>query len=161
TRETANALDSAATFSASLNSDLSAQALVAVQTHEQGSTTPTAAQINAMIQFELGLYSAQATDTLAGSLRSNGATGGAARLAALTYTPGINNPVNQTPGAPFNPNVFTLFTAWINSSNAQQASIARGENIFNTAPVTIVNVRGVNDNVSLGNPPTLRASCSF
>lgn len=162
TRETVNPLDSAATFDTNLNSDLSAQVLEAVQTHEQSSTTPTAEQVTALVQFEQGLYTAQATDTLAGSLNGNGATGGAANLAVLRYTPGVNNPTGPAaPGTIFNPNVFTLFTAWTNSPNTQQASIARGENIFNTAPVTIANVRGVNDNSTIGSPPTLRASCSF
>ena len=29
----------------------------------------------------------------------------------------------------------TLYTAWANSTNTQQASIARGENIFNNSPM--------------------------
>jgi cytochrome c peroxidase len=48
----------------------------------------------------------------------------------------------------------TMYTAWANSSNAQQASIARGENLFNTAPLTITDVGGL----PAGIP---RASCSF
>jgi len=51
----------------------------------------------------------------------------------------------------------TMYTAWANSTNAQQASIARGENLFNTAPMTLTNVSG------LPAPPggVAKASCSF
>jgi cytochrome c peroxidase len=53
----------------------------------------------------------------------------------------------------------TLYTAWANSTTAAQASIARGENIFNTAPLTITNVSGLNGQP--GAPATIKASCSF
>lgn len=35
-------------------------------------------------------------------------------------------------GNQFTPKLFTIYTPWQNSSNSQQASIARGEQIFNT-----------------------------
>jgi cytochrome c peroxidase len=49
----------------------------------------------------------------------------------------------------------SLFTAWNNSTNTQQASIARGETLFNTAPMQITNVLGLNV------PPGAKTSCSF
>ena len=64
-------------------------------------------------------------------------------------------------GAVFNPQVFTIFTAWHNSANAQQASIERGENIFNTASMQIRNVRGINDNAALGSPAVVQGSCNL
>ncbi len=76
TRETISPLNAAASFSANLNSDLSAQAAEAVATHEQGSAAPTAAQLAQLVAFEEGLYTAQATDNQAGSLSTAGATGG-------------------------------------------------------------------------------------
>jgi hypothetical protein len=106
-----------------------------------------------------GLATAQATDTLAGSLSGNGATGGAANLAAVNYYPGTNDAFGQDPtGAKFNPIIFNLYNAWVNSTNAQQASIARGQKLF-TAPMAIENVRGINDNAALGAPATLNGSC--
>ncbi len=162
TRETGSPLTSAATFSANLTADLTAQALDAISTHEQGTTAPSQSQVAALVAFELGLFTAQTNDSAAGSLVANGATGGPANLAAIAYSPGINDSIGGTPpGSTFNPNVFNLFTAWNGSSVAQQASIARGENIFNTAPLTISNVPGINDNPALGNPKQIRASCSF
>jgi hypothetical protein len=161
TRETISPLNTAVTFSANLGSDLSAQAVEAVATHEQGSATPTSAQLAQLVAFEEGLYTAQATDNQAGSLSGGGVTGGAAVLAAQSYYPGINDAFGQDPrGVPFNPNVFTLFQAWNNSTNPQQASIARGENIFNTAPLSVTNVRGLNDNATIGSPAVIHGSCS-
>jgi cytochrome c peroxidase len=51
----------------------------------------------------------------------------------------------------------TMYTAWNNSTNTQQASIARGEALFNTAPMTLTNVGG------LATPAggIQHASCSF
>jgi cytochrome c peroxidase len=39
--------------------------------------------------------------------------------------------------------VFTIYKSYQNSKNPQQASIARGERIFNTQPLTISNVPGL------------------
>jgi hypothetical protein len=163
TRETVDPLNTASTFAANLTTDLTAQAVNAVATHMQGTTAPTSAQLAAILLLEQGFYTAQSTDTLAGSLSANGATGGASNLAAQTYYPGINDALGQDPqGHPFNPAVFNLYQAWQNSANTQQASIARGEGIFNTAPMNITDVSGLNtNNTAQGNPASIKASCSF
>ncbi len=161
TRETLQPLTSAASFSANLDTDLTQQALDAVSIHEQGTAVPTAAQTAAILAFEEGLYTAQAVDANAGSLSASPAQGGAANLAAQNYYPGINDAFGGDPtGAAFNPVVFTLYQGWRTSTNPAQASIARGEDIFNTAPLLITNVRGINDNPALGSPQALRGSCS-
>ena len=160
TRETLLALTTATTLDSCLGTDLTQQMDDAVSTHEQGTTTPTTAEITAALTFEQGLFTAQATDTAAGSLSVNGATGGPTNLAAQNYYPGINDSLGGAPtGAKFNPASMTLYTAWAGSANAAQASIARGENIFNTAPLTITNVSGLNGQP--GAPATIKASCSF
>jgi len=161
TRETTAALTTASTFDTNLTTDLTAQLLNAVSTHEQGTTTPTPAQITAILTLQQSLYTAQTTDNAAGSLTANGATGGPTNLAAVNFYPGINDAFGADPqGKPFNPAVFNLYTAWANSNTPAQASIARGENIFNTAPMQITAVRGINDNTVLGSPNNLRGSCS-
>jgi hypothetical protein len=159
-RFTAASLNAAATLGANLETDLSAQAANAVATHEQGSAAPTAAQLSELAAFEEGLFSAEATDTQAGPLTAGGATGGAAALAAQNYYPGINDAFGQDPkGAPFNKVVFTLFAAWEGSANPAQASIARGEDLFNSAPMQITDVRGLNDNAALGSPALITGTC--
>jgi cytochrome c peroxidase len=159
-RFTASPLNSPATVSANLNTDLGVQAANAIATHEQGSTAPTANQLAELVAFEEELFSAEATDTQAGPLTGNGATGGAAALAAQTYSPGINDAFGQDPkGAPFNKVVFTLFQAWEGSSNPAQASIARGEDLFNNAPMQLTDVPGLNDNPVLGSPALVVGTC--
>ena len=153
-RETAASLATANTFNANLNANLSQQATDAIAGHAQGTSAPSSANLSSIIAFEQGLFTAQAVDNLAGSLSVNGATGGPTNLAALNYYPGINDSLGRDPkGARFNPNVMTLYTAWAGSSNTQQASIARGQNLFNTANLNITNVSGF--------PDTPRVSCSF
>jgi hypothetical protein len=160
-RESLTALTSAATLSTALSTDLTAQLLTAVSTHAQGTATPTAAEISSILALEQGLYTAQITDTAAGPLNAAGATGGPTALAAVTYYPGINDAFGADPtGKAFNANAFTLYTAWANSTNAKQASIARGEALFNTVRMNLTNVGGINDNMALGSPATLTASCS-
>ena len=159
-RFTVSPLNGEATVSANLDADLGAQAANAVTTHEQGTATLTPAQLIEIEAFEEGLFTAEATDTSAGSLSSGGATGGAAALAAQSYYPGVNDAFGGDPqGAAFNPVVFTLFAAWENSTNAAQASIARGEDIFNSSPMVMTSVRGINDNAALGSPATFTGTC--
>ncbi len=133
----------------------------AIATHQQGSTAPTANQLAELVSFEQELFSAEATDIQqAGPLTSNGATGGAAALAAQNYYPGINDAFGQDPkGAPFNKVVFTLFQAWEGSTNPAQASIARGEDLFNNAPMQLTDVPGLNDNPALGSPTLVVGTC--
>lgn len=161
TRETGKPLNAAATYDANLTADLTQQMLDAISIHAQATSTPTAAETSAILTLEQGLFTAQATDTAAGSLSVNGATGGPTNLAAQKYYPGINDAFGGDPtGAAFNPAVFSLYTAWLNSNNAQQASIARGEGLFNNAPLNIAAVRGINDNAALGSPQRLAGTCA-
>ncbi len=155
-RETIQPLTNPATFQANLFADLAHQALDATTGHAQATTPPTDAQLTGIVNFELGLYSAQSFSTNARSLAVDGAQGGVAALSQQAYHPGINDTLGQDPfGSPFNPVVFTTFTQWANGApdsdeplsvvQARQA-IAAGETIFNTHPLTIANVRGLNDN---------------
>ncbi len=138
-------LNSQATFPTNLNNDLTQQAIDATTSHAQATQPPTSDQLNQIISFEMGLSSAQSFDFAAGDL-SKHANGGAQFLAAQTqlYYPGINDSLGGDPhGNQFTPNVFTIYSSWLNSTNPQQASIARGEQIFNTQPLTISNVPGL------------------
>lgn len=174
-RETHQPLTALATFPANLSTDLSQQAIDAVTTHAQATRAPTTAQVNDIVEFELGLYTAQAYDYLAGPLSGHGATAGPAYLAyvyAAGYYPGINDTLGADPeGHPFNPVAMSLFLPWANlhSRNGDfreqlqddaRRAIAAGEVVFNTAPVQISNVRGLNDNPALGSPATFTGNCT-
>jgi cytochrome c peroxidase len=64
---------------------------------------------------------------------------------------GINDPFGQNPkGTAFSSNIFDLFAAWADlpgkgGVSADRESIARGEAIFNTTPINITGVAGIND----------------
>jgi cytochrome c peroxidase len=171
-RETHVPLNNGQTFAANLTTDLTQQALDAITIHAQASQAPTGAQLADIVGFELGLFSAQSRDEHAGSLRADGALGGARNLAAQAYYPGINDTLGADPsGAAFNPDAMTLFAAWLNLSgdhkdpsdsnrDAARRAIAAGEQLFDSAPVHITNVRGLNDNAALGKPDTLTGTCT-
>jgi hypothetical protein len=136
-------LNNPQTFAANLQTDLAQQAINATLGHAQATHAPTATQLNQIVNFEMSLNSAQLANFLAGDL-SKGAQGGAKFLSTQPYYPGINDSLGGDPhGKLFNSSAFTIFSAFANSRNAQQASIARGEQIFDTHPLTISDVPGL------------------
>jgi cytochrome c peroxidase len=149
-RETIQPLTSAATFQANLQADLLQQSIDATLTHAQAAEPPTLAQQTAIVNFELGLNSAQALDFRAGWLNFAGALGGPANLSTQSYYPGTNDSLGADPqGNAFNPTAFTLFSDWENSPDPMRRMIAAGEKLFNTRALTISNVRGLTDNAAL------------
>jgi cytochrome c peroxidase len=168
-RETIVPLTSAATVEANLRTDLLHQAMDATLLHAQAAASPTDAQLNSIVDFELGLFAGQIWDNGAGLLSAGGAMGGPINLSDQLYYPAINDTLGADPnGIAFNPVSMTLYAAWENSSanhrdgyflNAR-AEIAAGEKLFNSAPMTISNVRGLNDNVALNKPTTFAGTCA-
>lgn len=144
-RETVQPLNDEQTFQANLNADLTQQAIDATLGHAQAEQPPTQQQVSNIVNFELALNSAQMIDFFAGKLHGqNGSEGGPQFLPTQQYYPGINDSQGGDPhGNQFDPNVFTVYTSWQNSRNRQQASIARGEQIFNTQPLIISDVPGL------------------
>ena len=168
-RETKQPLNVRASFTANLAADLTQQAIDAIAIHAQGTQAPSAEQLDEIIDFERGLYTAQTYDYAAGSLQAGGAFGGPSYLAtdlSVAYYPGMNDSLGADPnGLPFSPNAMTLYAAWATSGKnpyPEQArrDIAAGETLFDSAPVQISNVRGLNDNPSLGNPSTFTGTCT-
>jgi cytochrome c peroxidase len=147
--------------SQALLADLAHQAMDATTGHAQGAV-PTPAQIQDIVTFETTLRTAQAFDYRAGSLNASGASGGPVALAAQLTFIGINDSFpasfgfNPT-GAPFNPNIFNVFNAWTNSPYSARASIARGQVVFNSKPITISGVAGINDVAGL--PASFSGTC--
>jgi cytochrome c peroxidase len=168
-RETIAPLTGAATLDANLRTDLLHQAMDATLGHAQAAETPTDAQLNAIVDFELAIYSAQLWDNRAGLLGGGGAKGGPINLSEQLYYPGINDTLGADPnGIAFNPASMTIYAAWETSVNSRlreyphnaRAEIAAGEKLFNSAPMTIRNVRGLNDNAALNNPTEFAGTCA-
>ena len=157
-RETVAPLNNPQTFVANLITDLKHQALDAILGHAQAAVAPTDAQLMQIVAFEGTTTSAQAVDDSAGRLDSEGARGGPQFLSRTEFFPGINDPLGGNPaGTAFNPRAFNLYAKWENSPDPHRASIARGEEIFNTHPLLITKVRGLNDALNVS---TIKGTCS-
>src|SRR5689334_32381 len=157
-RETVQPLTSAATLMANLRTNLAHQAMDATLGHAQASVSPSAAQQNAIVDFELALFSAQRADNDAGVLNAQGANGGPDALTSASYFPGINDPLGGNPtGAAFDPRAFTIYAAWQSQNSSARQAVARGQEVFNTHALSITNVAGLND--ALG-APTINGTCT-
>src|SRR3954449_7213389 len=84
-RETVQPLTDRTTVAANLRAGLMHQAMDATLGHAQALVTPTAAQLGAIVDFELALFTAQQKDNNAGVLQAEQGTGGAVTLAAAPY----------------------------------------------------------------------------
>ncbi len=166
-------------FPDSLVSDLEHQSLDATITHAQGDgTRPTAAEQQEIVNFEMGLSTAQAFGNNTGPLNTQGATGGPPGLLNQPYFISINSSINfllpqleqpgglVTPGdGQFTPAIFGTFSAWQNlPARDPRAAVARGQALFNSLPINITGVAGINDDVSqgglvAGGIPSLTGTC--
>lgn len=163
-RETLSPLNSASTFQVNLIADLTHQAMDATNIHAQANPpfALTDTRLPQMVSLELGLSTAQIFDNAAGYLAARGAHGGPVYLSEQQYHPGINDVLGGDPsGAPFNSSAFSVFAPWQNlpamrededyfDRTTARKAIAAGEVVFNTHPIIIRNVRGLNDNPALG-----------
>lgn len=148
----------------SIADDLVQQAIDATLGHAQAAAAPDAATAQAIRDFESALYTAQLSDDRAGNLSADGANGGPIALSQQEFFAGINDPFGGNPtGAAFNPNVFNLFGNWAKAtdSNTEEAreSIKRGELLFNTMPIPIFGVGGLNG-PSDSNQAVIMGTCS-
>jgi cytochrome c peroxidase len=160
--------------------DLGDQANAATLGHAQAAQPLTADQRDQIVQFETGLFTAQIDDRDAGDLFAHGATGGPIPMASLPFFIGINDVL----GPNFDPRVFTLYDAWLNLVRPRsilaplnapprdprpeddphdaehfeaRRAIARGQAIFNTRPIAISDVNGLNNVLGIA---TLQGTCT-
>jgi cytochrome c peroxidase len=138
--------------------DLFQQAQDATSGHAQGILSLTHAQQQAIVDFEMGMSTAQIVDANARRLNAGGARGGARALAAEQFFIGINDPLGGNPfNTPFSSSVFSLFGSWADApADSGRASVARGEALFNTKPIQITGVNGLNDTL---NQPVVAGFC--
>ena len=144
------------------------QSVDATSGHAQGTTPLTVQQQQQIVDFETHLFTAQATAREAGDLDSHGATGGPVALSNQVFFVGINDPLGGNPhGTAFTPAIFNLFDAWTKTrghddngdhhdDQGGRASIARGQALFNTKPINITGVAGLNDTL---NTPLIPGNC--
>jgi cytochrome c peroxidase len=150
--------------------DLRRQANNATRGHAQASRDITQEQARQIAEFQAGLFTAQSHDAGAGALNAGRARGGPAALSRQPFFIGINDPVGLNPtGTAFDPNAFTLFDAWsagrptAGPVGAARQAIVRGQAIFNTNPITLTGVSGLNgETFSSGTtvPASLTGTCT-
>jgi hypothetical protein len=145
--------------------DLGHQADGATQGHAQSSNPLTSAQQESIVNFELGLYTAQLHDDNAKTLDTAGANGGPKSLPTQNFYVGINDLFGDSvTQKPFNPVVFNIFDAWKGSkgggTNEARAAVARGQELFNTKQFKISGVSGINDEPAFGNPSFVNGTCA-
>jgi hypothetical protein len=87
-------------------------------------------------------------------LDARGATGGPKPLISQPFFIGTNSqiPVFENPASgPFNPAIFNTFDAWAGLPyNDARAAVARGQFVFNSKPISITGVAGLNDDKAAG-----------
>jgi len=145
-----------------LMQSFSQQAIDATLGHAQAGAAPTAAQVQQIVQFEMGLYTAQVFDFSAGYLNDNDALGGPRALANQLFHVGVNDVLGADPtGDAFRPKTITLYDAWADqygpTSQSARAAIARGQQLFNTKPIAITGVGGLNDALGM---PVISGTCT-
>ncbi len=147
----------ASTPGSALASDLSGQANGATLGHAQGLHDLTAAQQQGVVAFEMQLFSAQVVDRAAGDLTANMGGGGPTYLSSQQFWIGINDPLGGNPTKlPFKKVAYTLYPKWSGAAGAN-GSISRGEVLFNTKPIAVSGVRGLNDALGV---PSLAGTCT-
>jgi hypothetical protein len=156
-------------YPTSLLNDLAHQSVDATNGHAQGDgTRPTPEEQQQIVSFEMALSTAQIIDNYAGRLDVHGANGGPQALVTQPFFIGLNSSVRfllppplfnfeppgglATPGdGQFTPAIFNPFDAWSEMpAPSPRAAVARGQAIFNSKPIDITGVAGINDDVSAG-----------
>lgn len=149
----------------SLDASLATQAFDATMGHAEAKTAPTEDQVRKIVAFEKALFTAQSNDDFAGSLSARSANGGPMSLSAQEFFIGINDPLGGNPtGNTFDPVAFTTFSAWGDlaggdSANRARRAIARGQALFNSLPIAITNVAGLNDALNMEVIPGTCTTC--
>jgi cytochrome c peroxidase len=166
-------LDTTTCF-ASQHFDLLDQANSATLGHAQATAPLTSAQREAIVGFEASLTTAQVRDDDAGSLVAYGARGGPGFLQGQASYFGINDTLagDYRSHASFTPNAMSLYGGWQSylfdarrpepegrsrEVAVARRAVARGEALFNTRPITITGVKGLNDDL---HQPAIAGTCT-
>jgi len=143
---------------------LASQVVDATLGHAQATST-LQPDMDSIVSFELGLFTAQVKDAVAGDLDKGGGQGGAKTLSTTPFFIGINDPLGFNPeGTAFDPVVFRLFDGFAppakpkkGAADERRYAIFRGQQIFNTRPITITGVNGLNDFLGV---PAVQGTCT-
>lgn len=150
--------------------DLSTQANHATLGHAEALQELTDEQREAIVAFEMGLFTAQIHHNEAGNLTAANALGGPKELSAQNYYFGINDTLvgDYQTDEPFNPVVMSVYDSWVKfdkknklskGTDSARAAIVRGQALFNTKPIMISGVKGINDDLNIATLPGTCTTC--
>ena len=148
----------------SIHYDLVNQANNATTGHAQGQPL-SPKQRQHIVEFESALFTAQVYDNAARLSTVSGAKGGPVKLSKQRFYSGINDFLGDSKtGLPNDPKVFSLYDSWddliMTVPTDIRAAIARGQHLFNTKPLAISGVAGINDAPEFGNTDVIHGTCS-
>jgi cytochrome c peroxidase len=129
------------------------QANSATTGHAQGVELPLSTR-QQIVDFEMSIHAAQIVGQT-GRLDERGASGGPVALGIQQFFIGINDPLD--PSVVFNPAAFSLFPP--GGGSDARAAIARGQAVFNSKPMMIQGVAGLNDALHMPSIPGTCTTC--
>jgi cytochrome c peroxidase len=165
----------------SLQTDLMTQSNDATLGHAQAMLGLIPAQQASIVAFERALFFGQVYDWDAKLLTDRGATGGPVNISLQTFYFGQNDVLSgdYRTHAPFTTKVFDEYDAWANLGAEQEhdgdhdcdaddhhhgsrterarRSVARGQELFNSKPISITGVKGINDDFAV---PVFPGTCT-
>ena len=146
-----------------IQDDISNQANNATTGHAQGNDL-TSLQRKHIVDFETALFTSQVLDINAKALTVPSSAGDLTRLSEQIFYSGINDFLGDSKTAlPHDAKIFNLYDGWndLITSNPTdvRAAIARGQHLFNTKPITISGVSGVNNAPEFGNSSVIVGTC--
>ena len=160
---------------APLHFSLATQSNDATTGHAEAPLPISETQRNEIVAFQMNLFTAQVFDRQAGRLDTRGGRGGPQELTVQTFYFGINDTLvgDYRTGAPFNAVAMTLYDGWMNplpdlgkaspkareAAMAAQRAVARGQQLFNSKPIQLRGVRGLNDALGVDTIPGTCTTC--
>ncbi|MEP6609537.1 MAG: cytochrome C [Burkholderiaceae bacterium] len=158
---------------ATLHFSLGNQSNSATVGHSEAPLPISSAQRDAIVDFQMALFTAQIFDAQTGYLTSQGARGGAVALSSETFYFGINDTLagDYRSHLPFTSNSMTLYDPWntvqpdASIGNAElrdrvasaRHAVARGQALFNSKSIEIRGVKGLNDALGV---PIIAGTCT-
>jgi hypothetical protein len=149
-----------------INFDLMDQSNGATVGHAQAAAAIDSNVQTAIVNFENTIFTAASYDNTAGALTEKLGQGDPLDLSAVPFHLGINDVLggDSTAGAaPFTSSAMTLFDNWkdsvdkTNGTDGARGAVARGMILFNTKPISITGVKGLNDKLDA---PTIAGTCT-
>ena len=158
---------------ATLHFTLGNQSNSATVGHAEAPLPISDAQRKAIVDFQTDLFTAQIFDREVGYLTSQSARGGVVALSGELFYFGINDTLvgDYKTQVPFTPTAMKVYEAWVNAQPdasigsaqlrdrvaAARNAVARGQALFNSKPIQIRDVKGLNDALAI---PTIPGTCT-